>query len=124
MADVKKLKKDTYIIHENEPCIIKSIEFLPNKSNPLVKIEIEGIFSGKSYDAQLSMHDSIQEADLTRKCATVISKKKNKVQIIDVATFETFDAQISKELLAKAEQGDNITYIAFGNAAKVLEVRK
>ncbi|MBW2978092.1 hypothetical protein KY331_04570 [Candidatus Woesearchaeota archaeon] len=124
MVDVKNLKEGTYVIHENEPCIIKSIEFLPNISNPIIKLEIEGIFSAKSYEKQLSMHDQLEEADLARKCATVVSKKENKIEIMDMATFETLNAEISKELLDKAEQGDNITYISFGNAIKVIEVRK
>lgn len=123
MVDIKKLKKGNYVIHENEPCIIQGIQFLPNKNNPIVKLELEGIFSGKSYDTQLT-HRTVQEANLTRKCATVVSKKNNKVQIMDVATFETFSAIIPKELLVKAEEGDNITYIQFGDTAKVLEVRK
>ena len=71
MVDVKNLKKGTYVVHENEPCIIKSIEFLPNITNPIIKLELEGVFSAKSYEKQLAMHDQLEEAELTRKCATV-----------------------------------------------------
>jgi len=124
MVDIKKLKKGNYIVHENEPCIIRNIEFLQNKNSPIAKLELEGIFSGNRYNDHLKLNQSIQEADLTRKCGTVVSKKKDKIQIMDVVTFETFDASIPKHLLNKTQEGDNVTFIKFGNSTKILEVRK
>ena len=124
MTNIKKLKKGNYIVHENEPCVIKNVEFLQNKNNPIAKVELEGIFSGNHYTDHLKMHQNIQEADLTRKCGTVVSKKKGKIQIMDLTTFETFDAEISQTLLDKAQEGDNVTFIHFGDSTKIIEVRK
>lgn len=123
--DINKLKKGSYIVHENQPCVIKDIQFLHNKNNPVAKLELEGIFSGKRYNTHLLMHENMpQAAGLGRKCATVVDIGKSKLKIMDVNTFETFEAEISKELLSKAKEGDNITYIEYDGSAKVLEVRK
>jgi translation initiation factor 5A len=124
MKDLKKLKKGKYIIHENEACVIKSIQYLTNKNSPVIKLELEGLFSGKHYNSHILTHENIQEANLARKCATIISKRKNEIEIMDVTTFETFKADIDSELLEKAQEGDNVTYVHSEDSAKVLEVRK
>ncbi len=124
MTDLKKLKKGKYIIHENEACVIKDIQFLNNQNNPVIKLELEGLFSGKHYSSHILTHENVQEANLARKCGTVISKKKNKIEIMDIQTFETFEANIGPELLEKSQEGDNVTFIHSENSTKVLEVRK
>ena len=124
MLDLKKLKKGNYIIHENEACVIKDMQFLNNQNNPVIKLELEGLFSGKHYSSHILTHENVQEANLIRKCATIISKDKNKIEIMDVVTFETFKANIDPELLEKAQEGDNVTYVHSEDSAKVLEVRK
>jgi translation elongation factor P/translation initiation factor 5A len=124
MTDLKKLRKGNYIIHENEACVIKDVQIIPSKNNPVIKLELEGLFSGKHYNSHVLTHQNIQEANLTRKCGTIISKKKNKIEIMDSTTFETFKADINPELLEKAQEGDNITYIHSDTSTRILEVRK
>ena len=126
MTDLKKLKKGNYVLYENEPCVIKNLEFVvySTHSHTKAKIELEGLFSGKKIITSLPLHENLQEADITRKCATIISKLQNKIQIMDAVNFETFDADISPNLIEQAVEGDNVTYIQFGNNVKVLEVRK
>ena len=124
MTDLKKLKKGNYIIHENEACVIRDIQTLPNKKNPVIKLELEGLFSGKHYHSHILTHQIIQEADLTRRCGTVVSKKKDKIEIMDIQTFETFEAKIDPELLERAQEGDNVTYVHSNTSTRILEVRK
>ncbi len=126
MIDLKKLKKGSYVVHENEPCIVKDIKFVVTgtHSHTKAKLMLESLFSGKSHVLSLPLHEQMQEADIIRKCATVVSKSKGKLQIMDVVNFETFDADISDELMEQAAEGNQVTYIQFENATKVLEVRK
>ena len=53
MTDLKKLKKGNYIIHENEVCVIKDIQILQSKNNPIIKLELEVLFSGKHYSSHI-----------------------------------------------------------------------
>ncbi len=126
MTDLKKLKKGNYVIYEGEPCVIKDLQFVvySTHSHTKAKIELEGLFSGKKIQTSLPLHEQLQEADIIRKCATIISKQESKIQIMDSVNFETYDADISQNLLEQAIEGDNVTYIKFGNSIKVLEVRK
>lgn len=126
MIDLKKLRKSSYVVHENEPCIVKNIKFVVTgtHSHTKAKLTLESLFSGKMHILSLPLHEQMQEADIIRKCATVVSKSEGKLQIMDVVNFDTFDANISEELLEQAAEGDQVTYIQFENAVKVLEVRK
>jgi len=122
--DIKKLQKGNYIIHENEACIIKDSQLIMNQNSPIIKLELEGLFSGKHYSSHVLTNQNVQEASLTRKCGTIVSKKDNKIEIMDIETYEIFKADINPNLLDKAQEGDNITFIHSDNAAKILEVRK
>lgn len=124
MIDLKKLKKGNYIIHENEACVIKEVQMLPSENNPVIKLELEGLFSGKHYSSHVMTSKNIQEANLARKCGTIVSKKNNNIEIMDIQTFETFKANISPELLEKAQEGDNVTFVHSDTSTRVLEVRK
>ncbi|MBW2966431.1 hypothetical protein KY342_04985 [Candidatus Woesearchaeota archaeon] len=126
MTDLKKLKKGNYIIYEGEPCVIKDLKFVVygTHSHTKAKIELEGLFSGKKIQTSLPLHEQLQETDIIRKCATVISKQKDKIQIMDTVNFETLDANIDSNLSEQAIEGDNVTYIQHGNSIKVIEIRK
>ena len=126
MVDLKKLKKGNYVVWEDEPCIIKNLEFVvySTHSHTKAKIELQGLFSGKAISTSLPLHEQLQEADIIRKCATIISKTKDKLQIMDAMTFETIDADVDNELFEMATENDQVTYVQFNNAAKVLEIRK
>ena len=124
MIDLKKIKKGNYIIHENEACIIKAVQTLPSENNPVIKLELEGLFSGKHYSSHILTSQNIQEANLIRKCGTIVSKKNNKIEIMDIQTFETFKANINPELLEKAQEGDNVTFVHSDTSTRILEVRK
>lgn len=108
------LKKGIYVTYEGEPW---TVEELNND-----KFMLKHIFSDKIIE--LPINKEIQEADIIRKCATIISKKKDKVEIIDIDNYNTFDAMISSELLKKANEGDNVTYVKHEDNAKVVELRK
>ena len=111
---------------EGEPCIIKDLQFVvySTHSHTKAKIELQGLFSGKVISTSLPLHEQLQEADIIRKCATIISKAKDKLKIMDAVTFETIDADANKELFEQATENDQVTYIQFDKSTKVLEIRK
>ena len=66
----------------------------------------------------------MEEQNLIRKCATVLSKLDNKLEIMDLATFRTIKAEIDETLFNQAEINDSVTYVEAEDFAKVLEIRK
>ena len=62
--------------------------------------------------------------DLVRRCATIISKSKSHLEIIDSTTFETLKATVDETMFSEASVNDHVTYVQTDVGAKVLEVRK
>ena len=126
MVDIKKLKKGNYVVEEGEPYIIKDLQFVVygTHSHTKAKIVMQSLFSGKIIETSKPLHDQMQEANIIRKCASIISKAEDKLQIMDAVSFETLDADIEKELLEQANENDQVTYIQFGKTSKVIEIRK
>ena len=126
MAEIKKLKKGNYIVYNGEPCVIKDLQFVVygTHTHTKAKIVLQNLFTGKMIETSMPLHEQLQEADIIRKCATIISKAKDKLQIMDAVNYETFDADVEEGLIEEADEGDNVTYIQFGENTKVLEIRK
>ncbi len=59
-----------------------------------------------------------------RKVASIISKKADKLEIIDVISFKTFEADIEQDLLDQADENDQVTYVLSGKSVRVIEIRK
>lgn len=116
MVSIKELKVGHYVVHEGEVCEVRN-------ASP-EKIELKGLFSGKVYSLNCDSGEQIEETDVIRRCAHIISKKKKGVEIMDVNNFETINAEIDDALLGEADVGDQVTYIMFNNSAKILEIRK
>ena len=67
---------------------------------------------------------NLEDIDLPRNYATIISKSGDKLEIIDMSNFDTIIAEIDSELFKQANENDQVTYVSDGILAKVLEVRK
>ena len=123
MVAVKQLRKGSYIVHKEEPCIVKEVVNVVTgtHSHTKVKISYKGIFSGVNDSMTLPPHDSIEEAEIIRKEGQLISKQDNIAQIMDMRTYETFNAEIEDGL--ELNENDGVTFIDFKGKLKVIDKR-
>src|SRR3989344_871094 len=125
MIDVKSLKKGNYILHRNEPAVVKEVGIVVTgtHSHTKCKLTIQGLFSNFSETIVKSFHENVEELDVMRKKAQVISKTDKIVQILDPVSYETLDAEAEDSIMAELNEGDDVTYIHFHNRTKILEKR-
>ena len=122
MVDLKNLQKGNYIIHNKIPCIVQDIQLnLPNKTINLV---LQAVFNQETFQTTLNLNQDIMEAEISRKCASIIAKKQDTLEIIDAISFKIFEAKIDPELLKQANENDQVTYMQYGNTAKIIEIIK
>lgn len=119
MIQAKQLKVGEYILHNNEPHIVKELHL----ADTAILI-LQGLISDNISNLNVPLQQEFEEADIVRRCANVISKSKTAVQIMDAVNFEIFNAKIEPSLLAELVEGDQVTYIKHKDAAKVVEIRK
>lgn len=111
------LKPGTFVILEQEPCTVKSIDISKTGKHGASKCRIEaiGIFDGKKRIAVMPGSERLEIPVIEKKRAQILSvnKEKNIASVMDLETFETFDIAIEQGL--SIEERDTVEYWQFGN---------
>ena len=125
MIPVKQLRKGAYIIYKNEPCIIKETVNVVTgtHTHTKVKVSLQGLFSGVNDVFTSSPHDSVEDIEIIRKEGQLISKSHDKIQIMDMRSYETLNSEADEELFNELKEGDLVTFIDFNGRFKILEKR-
>lgn len=88
-----------------------------------VKVSVHGLFSGVNESFTAPPHDFVQDLEIIRKHGQVISKAEDKMQIMDLYSYETLDAEYHEDLVGNLNEGDEITFVDFGGTAFIVEKR-
>jgi translation elongation factor P/translation initiation factor 5A len=67
--------------------------------------------------------DKVEIVEIIRKLGQVISKTSNKVQVMDMVSYETLDASAPSEIFSDLNEGDQVTFIDLKGDVKILEKR-
>ena len=118
--NAKNLKKGNYVIHEGSPYFISSVSI----ENNAVKVILHALFSEEIKNLVLDFNEGFEEADVARKTASILFKKKGKLEIMDSYDFLVHKVEVDKEMFENAVEGDMVTYIKFNESVRILELRK
>jgi len=120
--EAKEAQIGKRILYQNEPYQIKRKENVAygTHSHSKTKLFLKSLDKGGIKEMICAHTDRLEEVDITRKTGNVIAKLQDKVQLMDSVSYETFDAEIDKELLNEVREGDDVIFINF-NGFKVLE---
>ncbi len=123
MASATDLNRGNYFLLNNEPVMVtrKEVVAYGTHSHTKLKIFYKSIEGGGEKSITLAHGDKVEILQILRKSGQVISKAGNKVQIMDIKSFETIDVDINPELLPEINEGDEIIYIDYNNNYKILE---
>jgi len=124
--EVRQLKRGTYIVLNEKPYLIKEIQsvVVSSHSGTRTKLELEGVFDGDKRTTTLSPHENLETVEIIRRLGQVISKSEGGLQVMGMDSYDTFDAEIAKELLKTLAEGDEVTYVDFKGARRVIEKRE
>jgi translation elongation factor P/translation initiation factor 5A len=120
MINAREIKKGNYVLHEGEPYIVDSFSFDKDKIN----ITLQPIFSNDAKSVALNINQGLEEADISRKTASVLFKKRGNLEIMDSYDFSVHKVEVAKDMFESAVEGDQVTYIKFNDLVKILELRK
>jgi len=120
--EAKEANIGQWILFQNEPYQIKRKENVAfgTHSHSKTKLFLKPLSKGGVKEAIFSHTDRLEEVEIVKKTGNVIAKLQNKVQIMDTVSYETFDADVDKELLNTIKEGDEVIFINY-NGVKVLE---
>ncbi|HLF16264.1 MAG TPA: translation initiation factor IF-5A [Candidatus Thermoplasmatota archaeon] len=112
-VEARELKEGRFMLIDDEPCKIDSIE----KSKPgkhgaaKLRIEARSIFTASKKTYLGSVSDKVWVPQVDRRVGQLLSFHGGVAQIMDRDTFETFDIQVPEEFSEGLEAGGDVSYI-------------
>ncbi len=121
--EVRNLKENHYLIIDDEPCKIKSIDVSkPGKHGEAkARIEAVGIFDEKKHTMLNPMSAKIRTPIIDRRKGQVINKGDGEVNIMDTTSYKTFHIEVDDETLDELEQGQDIRYLESMGRKKITQ---
>jgi len=113
LAEVRTLKVNRYMIIDEEPCKIMSISTSkPGKHGEAkARIEAVGIFDGQKRSVVHPVKHKVGVPIIDKRTAQVLSIMGDNVQLMDMATYETFEMPIPEEFKGQLAPGSEISYL-------------
>ena len=76
----------------------------------LYRVEAVGILDKQKRVQVMTGHQKVEVPIIEKKSAQVLSVSENTAQIMDLETYETFDAEIGEEVKGKINEGETVMY--------------
>ena len=113
-AEVRELKEGRYVMVDNEPCKILSIQTSkPGKHGEAkARIDVVGIFDGAKRSVVHPVKHKVQVPIINKRTAQVLSMSEGEVQLMDMETYETFTMQVGESQREKVRPGQEVPYIS------------
>ena len=112
-AEMRELKVGRYIVIDEEPCKIISIQLSkPGKHGEAkARLEAVGIFDGQKRSIVHPVTHKVRVPMIDKRKAQILSIHESKAQLMDLATYETFELDVPEELRANLQPGQESMYL-------------
>ena len=126
-ADLGSVKVGSYIIINDEPCrIVEYDKSKPGKhGSAKARVVAIGIFDGSKRSIVSPVSAGIEIPIIEKRVGQVISILANSIQLMDMETFETFDATLpnDEKLQKKKIEGVEVEYWRVLGKTKIVRVK-
>ena len=111
--EVRELKEGRYMLIDEEPCRIISIQTSkPGKHGEAkARIDAVGLFDGSKRSVVYPVKHKVQVPMIGKRQAQVLSLTEAEVQLMDLESYETFSLAIEPELKGQLTPGSEIQYL-------------
>ena len=125
MSTASELEKGTYFIYNGEPVKVlrKEAVSVGTHSHTKLKFFVQGLRDKGERTAIFQHSDRVDKIEIIRKQGQIISKSGNKVQLMDMLSYETLDAILPSELLDVVNEGDSVTFVELNGKVEILDKR-
>jgi len=124
---VSSLKVGAWIMLDGEPSkIVEISKSKPGKHGAAkARIVAIGVFSGQKRAIIKSTGDKIEVPVIKRKDAQVLGKRGKYVELMDLETYETFEAPVAdEELLNRIDSGSTVEVWFFSGKPLIMRARR
>ena len=119
-SSAKELKEGKYILIDDIPCRVVSIEKSKPGKHGAAKMRVTaiGVFDGQKKQWLGPSDQDVEVPIIERSNAQIVSVSGTTVQLMDVQTYETFEVSMPAEMQKDAEAGKEVELlVAMGRKA-------
>jgi translation initiation factor 5A len=111
--EVRELKEGRYLLIDEEPCRILSIQTSkPGKHGEAkARIDAIGLFDGSKRSVVYPVKHKVQVPMIGKRQAQVLSLTDQEVQLMDLETYETFSLALDAETKGSLTPGSEVQYL-------------
>ncbi len=111
--EVRELKEGRYMLIEDEPCRILSIQMSkPGKHGEAkARIDAVGIFDERKRSVVFPVTHKVQVPMIGKRSAQVLSLAGAEVQLMDLENYETFFLAFEPDLASQLTPGAEVQYL-------------
>ncbi len=110
--EIGSLKIGSYLMMDGVPCRLNKMDKSKTGKHGHLKCRVEGIGLIDNVKRVQVMvgHSKVEVPIIEKKNAQVLSISETKAQVMDLESFETFDAVVSDEVKDKMTDGKEVVY--------------
>jgi translation initiation factor 5A len=111
-SSIKNLQTGKYCMIDDEPCKVLGVTTsVPGKhGGAKARLEVVGIFDNRRRSIVKPADTEVEIPIVEKKTGQVIAISGDTAQVMDMESYETFDAPIPEELKGKLVQGGEVLY--------------
>ena len=112
-VEARTLKEGRYVLIDEEPCKIQSIDISkPGKhGSAKMRIEATGVFDGSKRTMIAPVSEKVFVPMIDKRRAQVLSVHGGIAQLMDSENYQTFDMPVPEEYQGQLEAGKDIEYL-------------
>jgi translation initiation factor 5A len=123
-----QIKEGYYIIHNDDVYLVRSTEKSKSGKHGHAKcrMKIENIFTGSKTEITLPGDFKMQSPVIDKRSAQVLSLSADSVQLMDLETYDTFEAAIpddDDEIKSGIQEGAEVEYWNAIGKRKIMRVK-
>jgi len=123
-AEVRELKEGRYVVVDEEPCKILSIQTSkPGKHGEAkARIDAVGLFDEKKRSIVHPVTHKVQIPMIDKRKAQILAIAGTEVQLMDLENFENFTLPITDEFEGQLHPGEEVLYMIAMGRRKITKV--
>jgi len=125
IVEIRTLKPGRYILIDNVPCRITAITHSkPGKhGGAKAKIDAIGIFDNQKRSVIKPAGQKVEVPIIHKRTAQVLTTIGDRVQLMDMETYETFELPLEEEIKDKISEGMEVIYMESMGQRMILQVK-
>jgi translation elongation factor P/translation initiation factor 5A len=99
----------------------KEVTAVGTHSHTKIKVFAKPLRGGGEKSYIFAHEDKIEDLDIMRKNASIISKTHDSIQIMDAVSYETVDVKCDPDVIKEMNEGDAVIYVEIDGNYEILE---